>query len=287
MVASAITEEQRTKVLVGTSAKVPIVGLKNLDAGLSGYGDVDLLAPSCARGEVSAELMRSARLEIGRSVRGIVCDHVPGLRSHILLSPPPRCEVWQIDVYISPSKCGYPFLSFRAVEGLTVLHPSGLRILDPGAEAVLRVIFHGLSLRGRSAPEQMRPDPTIADLAAALPIVMTAIARFSPPLARPVLRRICRALISGSEVSWHDSVLAAAGFAAATVRHPWFLVKRALFRLRLRATEAPCAAALLARDFRRDRFSLRPEVADWAFASMGGSDMRACPDQYDVWDRAR
>jgi len=124
----------------------PAVVWKNVEAALSGEGDLDVMAP------------RSAWQEIERSFRSwatdhdlgavAVCTHIPGTMYLIAVDPLERAFL-QLDVKDRATFRGATVFEPAALEEVSETDGRGFRRLRLGAEGLFKLVINGISSGGR------------------------------------------------------------------------------------------------------------------------------------------
>jgi hypothetical protein len=144
----------------------------NVEGGLAGTGDVDLVAPPEDFDAIEREFQVWARMqELGPVVS---CRHVyEGL---ILIAVGrPGSVFYELEVRGARYFRGGRLFATDDLRGLTEMDPRGFRAVRPGAEGVLRLVLNGLGRVGRpwprklaakQVPELLRADPEGARAAA-------------------------------------------------------------------------------------------------------------------------
>ncbi|MDQ3659508.1 MAG: hypothetical protein M3454_00300 [Actinomycetota bacterium] len=147
MTQTAAHTEQWIDLLARIASKEgPAVVWKNVEAALSGEGDLDVMAP------------RSAWQEIERSFRSwatdhdlgavAVCTHIPGTMYLIAVDPTERAFL-QLDVKDRATFRGATVFEPEALEDVSETDGRGFRRLRPGAEGLFKLVINGISSGGR------------------------------------------------------------------------------------------------------------------------------------------
>jgi len=221
-----------------------LVVWKHLDRALRGRGDIDAAAPADDIPSVAANAVSIAANTLGAS-HVIHCDHVADKRLQFFVQPELLPQLFEFDLCVQPSRGLAPWASPSAMVALAAIRPDGIRSLRPGAEAVVSLVYHGLSPSGRdrlAGEEREIVDSGIAtDFAGA----EEACATLPPWPARRPLRELVMML---AERSWDSNraQLAFTAFLGSTLAHPVFATRRVLFRATL-AGGRECVMSSLAR----------------------------------------
>ncbi|HEX2236751.1 MAG TPA: hypothetical protein VHK89_10800, partial [Actinomycetota bacterium] len=164
-------------LLRGLGAAAPNrVVWKNVEAGLTGEGDLDYLAPVEDWDAIEHDYLRWARdCGLGPVV---VCRHVPSALFLVALAEPGSTDRWlQLDVRARVTFRGATVLRAGEVHALTQPDERGFRRLRPGCEGLLKLVVSGIApggrpkeanLRREGVAELLRADPGGAEPAAAL-----------------------------------------------------------------------------------------------------------------------
>lgn len=217
---------------------------KHLDRALRGRGDIDAAAPEEHIPAIAHDAISIAPVTLGAS-HVIHCHHVAGKHLQFFVQPQHLPQLFEFDICHQPSRGLAPWATPRAMAALATVRPDGIRSLPAGAEAVVSLVYHGLSPSGRdrlTGDERNIVDRGIAqDLAGA----MEACEALPPLPARRPLRELVTHLADGSwdptQARWAFTAFAASSFA-----HPRFTGQRILFRARL-AGGRECLMSRLAR----------------------------------------
>jgi hypothetical protein len=213
--------------------------LKNLEAGLDGKGDIDGMAPETSSALVTG-LIGQYLSTSGIDGLLVICDHVPGIRLHFLLSPIFLPRVEQIDTYYRISRFGAPICEAPRL-AVDTLEVDGIRRTDWRTEALL----HLLLATGRRGP--------VAKSGLAALEALEPAYRSSSTDLRGMLDRMAPSPIAAA--TWHAVKRHMAGappwtyspwlFRIACLSllpmHPRHLYRRALYRLR----DKSCPVAML------------------------------------------
>jgi hypothetical protein len=149
---------------------------KNVEAGLTGAGDVDYLAPAEEWDGIEHDYLRWAR--DGGLGPVIVCRHVPSALFLVALPEPGSDDRWlQLDVRARVTFRGATVLRAGDAGPLAQLDERGFRRLRPGAEGLLKLVVSGIAPSGRpkaatlakeGVAALLRSDPAGAEAAAAV-----------------------------------------------------------------------------------------------------------------------
>ncbi|CAN5700650.1 hypothetical protein BH24ACT26_BH24ACT26_04860 [soil metagenome] len=175
-----------------TEASLDWAVWKNADAGLSGAGDVDFIAPVGDWGTVEHHFLRWARAgELGPV---IVCRHAPG--ALFLIAVNEGGQPWlQLDVRARVTLRGATVFRAREVATSMIVDARGFRRLRPGAEGALKLVISGLAPGGRPNHSGLRKEH-VAELLREDPGGVEATARLLGR-ARPALLSGARAAARG------------------------------------------------------------------------------------------
>ena len=226
-----------------TDASPSWVVWKNVDAALTGTGDIDAAAPESDWPIIEQEFRRwAAEHALGPVV---VCHHIPG-GLNLVAVPPTMTTLLEVGVKARRIWRGATLFVLDDLKPLMVLDARGFRRIRPGAEGVFKLLLNGTrwdgspnrdSLRIKRVSELLREDPVGVRMAAEL---------FGP--ARDTVVRAAQRAAVGE---WdRRAILAVEGWALLrALRSPVVAAKRVRFRLRAKTT-CPVISTLL-RDHRR------------------------------------
>lgn len=221
---------------------------KHLDRALQGRGDVDAAAP---RGTANA-VLADARAIAGTHLRAshvISCEHVADKRLQFYVQPARLPQLFELDICTQPSRGLSPWAQPATMATLSMLDATGIRRLRPGPEAVVSLVYHGISSTGVPRLHDDEAEIVQKGLAVDLEGARSACNTLLPIPARSSMQQLLALTADGG---WHRGLASAAylGFLAAGFAHPHFTGRRVAFRVRL-ATGRECVMSDLARHHSR------------------------------------
>lgn len=221
-----------------------LVVWKHLDRALRGRGDVDAAVPADRALVVREDAIRIAPTTLGASAV-ITCDHVADKRLQFFVQSERLPQLFELDLCTQPARGLAPWADPRGLAELSVVGDEGVRRLRTGAEAVVSLVYHGLSRGGRYRLTGDEGDLVTRGVRAELPAALDAAGALPPGPARAPLRELVLLLEQGG---WDRSLArrAYAGFLSGALVHPVFATRRARFRLDL-AAGRECTMSRLAR----------------------------------------
>ena len=204
---------------------------KHLDRALTGVGDVDSAAPASAADAISEDAAAMAASVLG-AVAVVDCRHVADKRLQFFVLPHALPQLFELDVCTRPSRGLTPWADPARMRELAVLSSHGIRRLRPGAEALVSIVYHGISPNGGARLSGDEQEIVSTGLAHDANGAYAACTSLSPVLARSSLLRLLDVARQGG---WDDDLSRRAfwGFVASGVVHPQFSTRRAVFRLRI------------------------------------------------------
>jgi hypothetical protein len=217
---------------------------KHLDRALLGRGDVDAAAPAEDTDAIAADAVGIAPGTLD-ATHVIACNHVADKRLHFFVQPHRLPELFEFDMCTQPSRGLAPWADPRAMVPLSVVQDNGIRRLRPGAEAVVSLVYHGLSQRGRDRLTNDEREIVHDGLRSDLSGAEEACRTLPPRPARQPLRNLIAEVSKGS---WdaNEARRAFRGFVISGPAHPRFTLRRVLYRARL-AGGGECLMSDLAR----------------------------------------
>ncbi len=228
---SADIDQDRVRFLDELSGRHPqLVVWKHLERSLRGLGDIDAVAPRRALLAITQDVSRLGRDVLGAS-HSIVCDHVPNVRLQFLVRPRDLPDLFEFDIWTRPSRGSASWADPVSVARLSTVGEYGVRQLRPGAEALMLLVYGGLSIRGEDRLAGSDRDTVLLNLGSDLEGAHAACATLPPPPARSPLRHLVDAMRWGA---WDAQAarLAMAGFMVSGLARPHFLARQGWFRLR-------------------------------------------------------
>lgn len=221
-----------------------LVVWKHLDRALLGQGDIDAAAPLGDTEAIAADAIRIAPTILG-ATHVISCHHVADKWLHFFVQPRLLPQLFEFDLCTQPARGLAPWANPHAMPRLAVVGPDGIRRLRQGAEAVVSLVYHGLSPRGgyrlAGAEREIVERGLAEDLSGAREACSALLPR---PVRAPLLELVDRLSAGGWDV--RRARLAFLGFVVSGLAHPRFTVRRVLFRARL-AVGRECLMSDLAR----------------------------------------
>lgn len=221
-----------------------LVVWKHLDRALLGQGDIDAAASISEADAIVADVVRMAPTILG-ATHVIPCNHVENKLLHFFVQPHLLPQLFEFDLCTQPARGLAPWANPAGMLPLAVVGPEGIRRLRPGAEAVVSLVYHGLSPRGTYRLTGDEWEIVVRGLAEDLPGAQQACSALPPRPARIPLRELVECLSNGIWTEKHAR-RAFFGFVASGLAHPSFTVRRVLFRTRL-TVGRECLMSRLAR----------------------------------------
>lgn len=165
---------------------------KNIDSALTGFGDVDSLAPAARWPAIEGEFRAWA--EAHGLTHVIVCRHIPQ-GPHLLAFGPRTRHLLQLDIKNRATFRGSTLVDVPRLLDASRVDDRGIRRVRPGAEGVIKLVSNGLRPGGRASVEGLARK-RVAELLARDPEgVGQAAAWFGP--AAGALRTLADAVIDG------------------------------------------------------------------------------------------
>jgi hypothetical protein len=217
---------------------------KHLDRALRGRGDVDAAAPATALDAIRADVNAIACETLG-ATHVIRCEHVADKSLHFFIQPERLPQLFEFDVCTQPSRGMAPWANPRQMLLLATMSSEGIRRLRPGAEAVVSLVYEGLSPSGAARLNGDELKLVTRGLTQDAVGAVEACKTLPPTLARRPLLFLVEGMSQGQ---WDSARARQAflGFVLATLAHPRFTARRGHFKLRL-AMGRECLMSLLAR----------------------------------------
>lgn len=132
-----------------TSEFETLVFWKHLDRGLTGSGDIDSIAPEEVAVQVCerfAELAVQTWPDVELIFR---CRHAPGVHPVFIVRQSAYPTLTQFDVSFKPTRMGLPWLNPNSLTEFSTLNDRGIRVLYPGALAIVLAFLYGIHQSGR------------------------------------------------------------------------------------------------------------------------------------------
>jgi glycosyltransferase involved in cell wall biosynthesis len=212
-----------------TSCHSQLVVWKHLERSLSGNGDVDTVAPEHDLPSITRDANMLAKRVLG-ATQSIVCDHVPNVRLQFFVCPDDLTQLFEFDVWTRPSRGSASWANPTDVAALSTVGEYGIRKLRPGAEALMLLVYAGLSWRGTDRLAGADRQSVLTNLAAD-PDGAYAACRVLPPW--PARQPLCRLVGSVRGGSWsvRHARQAMAGFALSGLARPRYMARQGQLRV--------------------------------------------------------
>lgn len=225
--------EEWQPILQAISNKYPeFLVWKHLERALAGVGDIDAAVPSELLNQVSDDFLHLIR-PAWSPTHVIVCEHVPGKKLHFVISPKFLPAVPEFDLCTQPSRGAAAWAHPKRLAQLAELNGSGIRGIKPAGEALVALVYHGVSFSGKNRMTHEEEVLMARSLVGDFPTVNSANNLLVPKLAQWSIRSIISKLGKGQWSPVH-SRLAWVAFMLSSSLNPGFASRRVLFRLRIR-----------------------------------------------------
>ena len=145
------------------SKESPAVVWKNVEAGLSGEGDVDVMAPRSAWEAIERSFRRWATDHNLGAVA--VCRHIPGTMYLIAVNPLERMFL-QLDVKDRATYRGATVFEPGDLHDVSQEDARGFRRLRPGAEGLFKLVINGISSGGHPDSKNLSKERVVELLSA-------------------------------------------------------------------------------------------------------------------------
>lgn len=133
-----------------TSEFDTLVFWKHLDRGLAGSGDIDSIAPADVAPQV-CERFSELATETWPDVELVFrCRHAPGVHPVFIVRQKDFPSLIQFDVSFRPSRMGLPWLNPNSLAEFSMLNDRGIRVLYPGALAIVLAFLYGIQRSGQT-----------------------------------------------------------------------------------------------------------------------------------------
>lgn len=224
----------RANFLAELSARHPsFLVWKHLDRAVRGVGDVDAAAPATDAPRIVDDAASLARSLLGAAAV-IRCDHVADKRLTFFVLPRLLPQLFELDVCVGPSRGLTPWADPARMAKLAILDDRGIRRLRPGAEALVSLVYHGLSYHGGRRLSGDEEEIVTSGLRRDRDGAHYACSLLAPLPARRPLHRLLEMVEAGV---WVPSLSRHAfwGFVVSGAAHPAFTGRRIAFRSRIAA----------------------------------------------------
>jgi hypothetical protein len=206
-----------------------LVVWKHLDRSLRGQGDVDATAPEQDVPAITQDAISIAAATLS-ATHTILCDHVPSARLHFFVQPHRLPHLFELDIWMQPSRGSARWADPCTIVPLAILGVYEIRQLRPGAEAVMLLVYQGLSWKGQNRLTGEEQETVERGLADDLEGAYEACRAFPPRPARAALLTLVGRLHHGTW-SRKYALQAFGGFALAGLAHPDFAARQAMHRV--------------------------------------------------------
>jgi hypothetical protein len=137
-------------VLRALSAEFPsLIFWKHLERGLAGLGDIDSIAPP-GQALVICERFAVLASQAWEDVELVfACRHADNVHPVFVVQRDVFPKLYQFDVSYRPVRMGMPWCLPDALVDFSHLNNDGIRVLRPGALAIVLLMLYGIHLRRR------------------------------------------------------------------------------------------------------------------------------------------
>ena len=205
-----------------------LVVWKHLDRALHGHGDVDAVAPEQDVPAITQDAVSIAAATLG-ATHAILCDHVPNVRLHFFVQPHCLPQLFELDIWMQPSRGSARWADPRVIAQFAILGMHGIRHLRPGAEAIMLLVYQGLSWKGQNKLAGEERETIVRGLSGDLEGAYEACRVLPPRPARAALLKLTGCLQQGVW-SRKYALQAFGGFTLAGLAHPDFAARQAMHR---------------------------------------------------------
>jgi hypothetical protein len=175
-----------------TAATTGFAIWKNAQAGLTGRGDLDAVAPADDWAQIAAEHRRwTLANELGPPLS---CHHVPGLLLLVAFTPDRNGKLLQLDVSSHIFIGGAPAVPATRLASLLVMDARGFRMLRPGAEGLFKLLQLAAGPGKPHPPTEV--DAQLTELLASDPVGVERAVQLLGR-AQPAARRAARTAVAG------------------------------------------------------------------------------------------
>jgi hypothetical protein len=232
-----------------TSRHPSLLVWKHLERALQGQGDVDAAAPIDNIDAIRTDIDAVARDTLA-ATHVILCDHVADKSLQFFVQPDRLPQLFEFDVCSQPSRGLAPWANPHLLLTLATMSTEGIRRLRPGSEAVVSLVYGGLSPTGTSSMRDHEIELVKADLSHDIDGAERACRTLPPWRARQPLLELVTQVMHGR---WDRRLAQQAylGFVMSCCAHPLFAARRTAFRLRLAAGRECVMSRLGRREGRR------------------------------------
>lgn len=221
-----------------------LVVWKHLDRALRGQGDIDAAAPAEDVPSIATDAVSISATTLGAS-HVIRCHHVADKRLQFFVQPQRLPQLFEFDVCVQPSRGFAPWADPHSMVPLAIMGVHGIRHLRPGAEAIISLVYHGISWQGQDKLAGDERQIVERGLTDDLEGAYEACRTLPPGPARSPLLVLVRSLCRGTWSRRHAQQTFG-GFVLGGLARPAFTARRGMYRARL-AGGRECLMSRLAR----------------------------------------
>lgn len=136
-------------LFVDLTNKFPeLIFWKHFDRGINGLGDIDTIAPQHLLNNISSEFIKLTLANIPDAIAIVECRYSVNVRPHFVLSTKDFPTLFQFDISYNPMRFGVFWCDPAKLTPFSMINDLGVRILRPGALAIVLFLLNGLSRHG-------------------------------------------------------------------------------------------------------------------------------------------
>lgn len=138
-------------IFLELSKKFPeLIFWKHFERGINGEGDIDTIAPFYLVPEISSEFIRLTMNSTPEVVAVVECRYAINVRPHFVVNTRDFPSLFQFDISWSPIRLSMPWCDTSKLVQFTMINNWGIRVLQPGALAVVLFMLYGVSRNGKN-----------------------------------------------------------------------------------------------------------------------------------------
>lgn len=123
---------------------------KHFSRGINGEGDIDTIAPTYLLSEISNDFVNLTIQNIPEVIAVIECRYATNVRPHFVINSQNYPNLIQFDISHNPMRLGISWCDPTKLSSFSVKNELGVRVLKPGALAIVLYGLYGLSPLGKN-----------------------------------------------------------------------------------------------------------------------------------------
>lgn len=180
-----------------TSRYPGLIFWKHFERGIRGDGDIDTIVSKESVQEISDDFVRLSLESVEDVAGAVICHACENVIPHFLVLRSQYPDLFQFDISFNPIRLGAPWCEPTALSQFSEINHFKIRVLRPGAQAVVLFMLYGISPRGANSLREDDYADVLDGLRSDFATANACIAAILPPAISPIVKRCLRRLRLG------------------------------------------------------------------------------------------